>query len=233
MKAKSVVLLSGGLDSTVNLYEAVLVTDVVMVLTIDYGQRAAAREINAAAKLSAKLGLQHKVLPLPFITEFGGSSLTSKTLDIPQGEDVNIHSLKQSQSTAKSVWVPNRNGIFLNIAAGFAESLGADLVIPGFNAEEAKTFPDNSEDFVHSMTRSLFFSTANRVMIQCYTIKMEKPEIVRRGQKLGVDFAMLWPCYLEGDRWCGECESCLRAARAFREAGIALSDLPFTNSGRA
>lgn len=233
MKAKSVVLLSGGLDSTVNLYEAKDKTEIAMVLTIDYGQRAAQREIKTAAKLAGKLSLKHKVLALPFITEFGGSSLTSATGDIPQGEEVNINSMEVSQSTAKSVWVPNRNGIFLNIAAGFAESLGADLVIPGFNAEEAKTFPDNSEEFVHSMTRSLFFSTANRVMVQCYTIKMEKPEIVRRGKQLGVDFAQIWPCYLEGDRWCGECESCLRAARAFREAGIDLAGLPFTKTGQA
>lgn len=233
MKPKSVVLLSGGLDSTVNLYEAAGQTEVVLVLTIDYGQRAREREIKAAAKIAARLGLRHQVLALPFFAEFGGSSLTDRRREIPQGDEVDIHSLEASQRTAKSVWVPNRNGIFLNIAAGFAESLGADLVIPGFNSEEAKTFPDNSEDFVHTMTRSLYFSTANRVMVQCYTIKMEKPEIVRRGQQLGVDFSLLWPCYLEGDRWCGECESCLRAARAFRDAGVAPEGLPFTKVGEA
>lgn len=233
MSAKSVVLLSGGLDSSVNLLEAVKATDVVLVLTFDYGQRARVREIKAAQKLSAKLNLKHQVLALPFITQFGGSSLTDNTKDVPQGEDVNIASLEVSQTTAKSVWVPNRNGIFLNIAAGFAESLGADFIVPGFNAEEARTFPDNSEDFVQTMTQSLFFSTANRVMVQCYTLKMEKPEIVRRGQQLGLDFAGLWPCYMEGDRWCGECESCLRAKRAFVEASIDLRSLPLTQSGEA
>lgn len=233
MKPKSVVLLSGGLDSTVNLFEAHEKTDVTLVLTFDYGQRAREREIKTSSLIAARLGLRHRVLALPFISEFGGSALTDRKHEVPQGEEVDIHSMESSVRTAKSVWVPNRNGIFLNIAAGFAESLGADLVIPGFNAEEAKTFPDNSEDFVHTMTRSLYFSTANRVMVQCYTIRMEKPEIVRRGQQLGVDFAQLWPCYLEGDRWCGECESCLRATRAFREAGIELSTLPFAAAGEA
>lgn len=231
MKAKSVVLLSGGLDSSVNLYEAVRNSDVSLVLTFDYGQRASAKEVHASTRITQSLGLRHKILGLPFFTEFGGSSLTDPRKGIPVGRDVNIASLEVSQNTAKSVWVPNRNGIFLNIAAGFAESLGADLVIPGFNAEEAKTFPDNSEDFVHTLTRSFYFSTANRVMVQCYTIRLEKPEIVRRGLQLGVDFSLLWPCYFEGERWCGECESCLRARRAFEEAGVNPRSLPFAETG--
>lgn len=233
MKPKSVVLLSGGLDSTVNLYEALEQTDVTLVLTFDYGQRARHREINAARALAEKLKLRHRVQELAFFKDWGGSSLTDQSREIPQGEEVDIASMEVSQKTAKSVWVPNRNGVFLNIAAGFAESLGADLVIPGFNAEEAKTFPDNSEDFVHTMTRSLYFSTANRVMVQCYTIKLEKPEIVARGQQLGVDFAMMWPCYLEGDRWCGECESCRRAVRALAAGGVDLTTLPIARGGTA
>lgn len=233
MKAKSVVLLSGGLDSTVNLYEAMKVSDITLVLTFNYGQRAAPREIETAQKLCVKHHLPHRVLDLPFVKEFGGSSLTDSQRTIPAGTDVDIHSMEVSQKTAKSVWVPNRNGIFLNIAAGFAESLGADLVIPGFNAEEAKTFPDNSEEFMHTMTRSLFFSTANRVMVQCYTVKMEKPEIVTRGIQLGVDFAMIWPCYHAGQVWCGQCESCLRSKHAFAMAGVDVATLPYESVGHA
>lgn len=233
MKAKSVVLLSGGLDSTVNLFEAAAATDVVLALTIDYGQRARLKEIQASKRLAAKLQIKHLVLTLPFFKEFGGSSLTDHSQNLPVGEGVQIHDLEKSQSTAKSVWVPNRNGIFLNIAAGYAEALGADLLVPGFNAEEAKTFPDNSEEFVHAVTRSLYFSTANKVLVQCYTIRLEKPEIVRRGTQLGVDFSMIWPCYQEFDRWCGECESCLRARHAFIEARVDLATLPFAKAAQA
>lgn len=225
MKAKSVVLLSGGLDSSVNFYEAHAQTEVLLAVTFDYGQRAKNKEIQSAQKLAARLGVPHRVLPLPFFSDFGGSSLIDRRLSVPKGAEVDIASLEVSQQTAKSVWVPNRNGIFLNIAAGYAEALGADLVIPGFNAEEAKTFPDNSEEFVHTMTQSLYFSTANRVMVHCYTIRMEKPEIVRRGLQLGVDFASIWPCYFEAELWCGECESCLRAQRAFTEANLNMDQL--------
>lgn len=225
MKAKSVVLLSGGLDSSVNFYEAHAQTEVLLAVTFDYGQRAKNKEIQSAQKLAARLGVPHRVLPLPFFSDFGGSSLIDRRLSVPKGAEVDIASLEVSQQTAKSVWVPNRNGIFLNIAAGYAEALGADLVIPGFNSEEAKTFPDNSEEFVHTMTQSLYFSTANRVMVHCYTIRMEKPEIVRRGLQLGVDFASIWPCYFEAELWCGECESCLRAKRALTEAGLNMDQL--------
>ncbi|MGZ5280409.1 MAG: 7-cyano-7-deazaguanine synthase, partial [Pseudobdellovibrionaceae bacterium] len=142
---RSVLLLSGGLDSTVNLLAARTESEVVLALTFDYGQRAVAREIEAAQKITSHFQIPHQVLKLPFFTEFGQSSLTDHRKTVPTGGQVSIDDLKTSQETAKSVWVPNRNGIFLNIAAGFAESLKADQIIPGFNREEATTFPDNSQ----------------------------------------------------------------------------------------
>lgn len=233
MKAKSLVLLSGGLDSTVNLFEASEKTDVKLALTFDYGQRAHQKEIVASARLAAARGIAHKVVNLPFFKDLGQSSLIDTSKEVPQGEDVDILSLATSQSTAKSVWIPNRNGIFLNIAAGFAESLGLDLVIPGFNLEEAKTFPDNSEEYMGVLTQSFFYSTSNKVMVQCYTVKMDKIEIVRRGRELGVPFHLMWPCYMGETRWCGECESCLRAKRAFIGGGVDLAGLPFALTGEA
>jgi len=233
MKPKSLVLLSGGLDSTVNFFEALNQSEVKLALTFDYGQRAASKELQASARISASRSIPHKIISLPFFKDFGTSSLIDPSKDVPQGDELDISSLEKSEQSAKSVWIPNRNGIFLNIAAGLAESMKIDLVIPGFNAEEAKTFPDNSEKYMGALTQSFYYSTSNRVMVQCYTVKNEKVEIVRRGKELDVPFGLMWPCYLGTDAWCGECESCLRARRAFIAAGVPLETLPFAKAGEA
>jgi 7-cyano-7-deazaguanine synthase len=222
---KSVVLLSGGMDSTVNLMAAREQSEIALALTFDYGQRAATKEKEVTANLTKKLGITHLVLSLPFFQGFGGSSLTDTKKDIPVGQSVSIDDLKTSQESAKSVWVPNRNGIFLNIAAGFAESLKADWIVPGFNKEEAATFPDNSFEFLEATTNSLKFSTANQVQVKCFTTDLNKTEIVKLGEKLKVDWQWMWPCYFSGPQWCGECESCQRSKRALMANGIPVSRL--------
>lgn len=217
---KSVVLLSGGMDSTVNLHEAQSHSEVVLALTFDYGQRAAQREIEATKKIALERKVPHRVLPLAFIKEFGGSSLTTESMNIPSGSQVSIDDMSTSRETAKSVWVPNRNGIFLNIAAGFAESLKADWIVPGFNKEEAATFPDNSQSYLEAATKSFAFSTANQVQVKCFTTDLDKTEIVRLGEKRSVNWKNIWPCYLSGEKWCGQCESCQRSLRAFKAVGV-------------
>ena len=212
---KSVVCLSAGLDSTVNLYAALKSTQVVHAVTFNYGQKAAEKEISHAQALCKKLSVPHKVIDLPWFKDLGQSSLTSDKQEVPTGKDIGIDNHKKSLETAKAVWVPNRNGIFLNIAAGIAESLKADIIIPGFNLEEASTFPDNSEIFMKALDSSFAFSTANKVRVHCYTVQLSKVEIVRAGMSLEVPFDMIWPCYFARSKWCGECESCQRAKRAF------------------
>lgn len=222
---KSVVCLSAGLDSTVNLYAATKSTTVVQAVTFNYGQKAAKKEIESAVKICKNLSIPHTVLELQWFKNLGESSLTSDKQVVPTGDDVGIDNLKKSTQSAKAVWVPNRNGIFLNIAAGIAESLKADLVIPGFNLEEASTFPDNSEGFMKALNTSFSFSTANKVQVHCYTVALSKIEIVRAGMSLEVPFDMIWPCYFARDKWCGECESCQRAKRAFSVNQVVVSHL--------
>lgn len=214
MTPRSVVLLSSGLDSTVNLYEAKQVSDVVLSITFDYGQRAAEREIQSAARLSNKLDVAHKVLRLDWFKDFTQTSLVNHSEKVPTSSNVKIDDLKQSGVTAKAVWVPNRNGIFLNIAAAFAEGLKADWIVPGFNEEEAATFPDNSQGYLESATKAFEFSTSNKVQVRCFTTQMTKTQIVARGKELKVDFDLIWPCYFGGPKPCGECESCQRYKRA-------------------
>ncbi len=212
---KCVVLLSGGLDSTVNLYQAYQDYEIELVLTFDYGQVAALKEIQCSKSICQKLKLNHRILDLGWIKTFSQSALNHG--EIPVGNEIDIESHQISLENAHKVWVPNRNGIFLNIAAGFAEGLGASLVIPGFNWEEAQTFPDNSEEFVCSVNKSLFFSTNKRVQVKCFTLELSKSQIVKEAIKLGVDFKQIWPCYFSGEQWCRQCESCQRFLRAIDE----------------
>nr|BFD59846.1 7-cyano-7-deazaguanine synthase QueC [Bdellovibrio sp. CKG001]BFD63263.1 7-cyano-7-deazaguanine synthase QueC [Bdellovibrio sp. HM001] len=223
---KVVVLLSAGLDSTVNAYEAMKHHhEIVLALTFNYGQRAAQKEIEHSAKIARHLGVPHKVVELPWFKDFNKSSLLVESQEVPTGAAVEIDNLQKSEETAKSVWVPNRNGIFLNIAAAYAEALGADAVIPGFNAEEAATFPDNSREFLEQATKALHYSTSNHVTVGCYTAHLTKPAIVRLGQGLKIPWELIWPCYFSGEKWCGQCESCLRSKRAFASANIDVKHL--------
>lgn len=197
--------MSGGLDSAVNLAKAAEETEIAIALTFDYGQRAAAREISASASLAAWCGCPHMVIPLPWL-KLPSSALTG-AMPVPDGNAA-------LDDAARRVWVPNRNGVFVNIGAAFAEEMEADTVIAGFNAEEAATFPDNSRDFVDAANLAFRFSTLSGVVLDSYTLDMRKSEIVELGRDLGVPFEHIWPCYEGGERPCGECPSCL----AYRSA---------------
>ena len=215
---RSIVLLSSGLDSTVNLFEAKTRSEVALALTFDYGQRAAPKERSQSAKIAAAAGVAHRVIDLPFFMEFTKSALLNRSETVPVKENVKIDDYEVSTKTAKAVWVPNRNGIMLNIAAGFAEGLSAQWIVPGFNAEEAVTFPDNSDLFLKSLSQSFFYSTSNHVETMCFTTSLNKTAIVRRGKELGVPFDLIWPCYFANTTPCGECESCQRFKRAMAKA---------------
>ena len=217
---KAVVLLSSGLDSSVNLYAAMNAGFEVSAVTFDYGQRASKKEILCASKICEKLNISHEIIDLKFIKKFGTSSLIDENRVIPTKDEVQIDNFNTSEKTAKSVWVPNRNGIFLNVAAGVAESIGATWVVPGFNKEEASTFPDNSFEFMKRLEHSFELSTANCVKVKCFTVDMDKTEIVKLGKKLNVDWTLIWPCYFDGEKWCRECESCQRSLRAFKNVCI-------------
>lgn len=210
----AIVLLSSGLDSTVNLYAALRDYKVMRVLTFNYGQRAARREIEQSAKICAQLSLEHQVIELPWLKQVTNTALVNAGAEVPQGTNVKIDDYQQSMKTAHAVWVPNRNGVFLNVAAAIAEGLGADFVVPGFNKEEATTFPDNSKDYLSALDHCFSFSTETAVKTLCFTVDMNKTEIVALGRELSVPFDFMWPCYFDRETICGECESCQRFLRA-------------------
>lgn len=217
---KSIVLLSGGLDSTVSLAHALKESEVVLTLTFDYGQRAAEKEKAAAAALAAHYKLRHRVIELPFLKEITGTALVSVDEDLPQPDLSGLDDYEKSTATAAAVWVPNRNGVFINIAAAFAEAYHCGLVVTGFNREEAVTFPDNSPEFVSAASSALSYSTLNKVKVVSYTQRLDKVEIIRLGMKLDVPFQYIWSCYKGEENMCGLCESCLRFRRAAEAAGL-------------
>jgi len=203
---KGVAILSGGLDSTVSLAAATRKMDVVLALTFDYGQRAARRERTASAKIARHYRVPHRVIPIPWLAGLTSTALVNRRAQLPLNE--------MSEHSAKAVWVPNRNGVFIEIAAAHAESLGAERLITGFNKEEAVTFPDNSTAYVSAINYALSYSTANGVRVVSFTGNLEKKGIVNLGRRLNAPLKHIWPCYEGGKRWCGECESCLRSLRA-------------------
>ena len=216
-QASAIVLLSAGLDSTVNLYQAVKSFNVPSVLTFDYGQRAVKKEVEKSQQICKALGLTHQTVSLPWLAGISGSSLNNHEQSIPVRDAVCIDDYEVSVETAKSVWVPNRNGVFLNIAAAFAEALQCEYIIPGFNKEEAITFSDNSKEFVDSVDQSLSYSTQSKVKVFCYTADLNKSDIVVLAKELQIPMDYFWPCYFSGDEICKQCESCQRFLRALKQ----------------
>ncbi|MCS6837957.1 MAG: 7-cyano-7-deazaguanine synthase [Bdellovibrionaceae bacterium] len=225
-----VVLLSGGLDSVANLYLA-LKKDyrIHLALTFDYGQRAVRREVAVARYHCNQLKIPHRVIKLPWLKEVTRTSLVNRRSQIPKGSLVKIENRSHSLKTAQQVWVPNRNGLFLNIAATFADAFRWSFILVGFNREEAATFSDNSERFCLTSNRFFYDSTWNHVKVKSLTLSLMKEEIVKKINGL-FPLETLWPCYFSGSKWCGQCESCLRFARAVKRCEYLWEELSAKNA---
>jgi 7-cyano-7-deazaguanine synthase len=216
----AILLLSGGLDSTAAAW--LLPKDVrpALALTADYGQRAAHREAAAAYSLARDLEIPHRTVHLPFLREAAGGALVRRDLDVPEPELADLDHLERSEKSADAVWVPNRNGALIAMAATWAEVSGARYVVCGFNREEARTFPDNSPEFLERTNEALAYSTRNRVEVIAPTIDMDKLEIMRKAFAAGAPLHKCWSCYHGGTHPCGRCESCMRFDRALVGAGL-------------
>ncbi|MCA9320510.1 MAG: 7-cyano-7-deazaguanine synthase QueC [Planctomycetes bacterium] len=215
---QSLLMLSGGLDSTVAAFLAAETTRPVLALGFDYGQRANRRELAAGYAIAQRLGVTHRTVALPFFREISKGALTEPSRAMPHPTAGDLDDLEQAQGSAQAVWVPNRNAVFIAVAAAFAESAGADVLVVGFNAEEARTFPDNSAAFVQHQNRALEYSTARRVQVEAPTASWSKADIVRRAMERDWPLELVWSCY-EGEKQpCLACESCLRFQRALDAA---------------
>ena len=205
---RAVVLLSAGLDSTVAMAEWLADGHgVALALTFDYGQKAAAREIAAAQTIATHYDVPHRVIELPWLKD-----LLPPSLHV--GKTTPLAGTPEELMSVERVWVPNRNGVLLNIAASFAEANQSGFVIFGANAEEGAAFPDNTEEYRKAMSIALAYSTLNAVQVIAPLVQVDKQGIIRRGLALDVPLSRIWSCYEGGEIQCGACASCIRVREA-------------------
>jgi 7-cyano-7-deazaguanine synthase len=217
----AVVLVSGGLDSATTLAIARSDGFDCCALSFDYGQRHRF-ELEAARRVCAAQGARrHVVVPID-LRAFGGSALTAD-VDVPKGR-----SDEEMAAGVPVTYVPARNTIFLAIALGWAETLGAFDLFIGVNAIDYSGYPDCRPEFVRAFEDLANLATkagvegAGRFRIHTPLIRLTKAEIIRRGMELGVDYSLTHSCYDPdpAGRPCGECDSCRLRRKGFEEAGL-------------
>lgn len=212
---KAVSVFSGGLDCTVattvfdNDYE-------ILAITFNYGQKAATQEINVSKKICEKMGWNHEVIDLPWLSDISNSSLNTDE-DVPEVSESDLNDLDKSSETASNVWVPARNTVFTSIALSYAESIGAQIIIVGWNNEEGATFPDNSKNFLKEFNELIKVGSPNNIKIEAPCIDLTKEELVELGVKIGAPMKLSYSCYKGEEEPCGVCESCVRRNRAFKK----------------
>jgi 7-cyano-7-deazaguanine synthase len=218
LRPRSLALVSGGLDSLVSLARAVSEREVRLVMFFDYGQRA--RESERVSSMSAAnyYGLPFEQADVRWLESLAPAGM--RVSSAPDRRDETPDAL----TTIEDVWIPNRNGVFVNVAAAYAERYRCDTIVTGFNREEAEEFPDNSREYVERVNRALELSTRNRVRVESFTIDLDKRAIIRLGLELKAPLSIVWSCYRSGERMCGRCASCARLRAAVES--LAPADRP-------
>ena len=216
MVKKAVILVSGGLDSTTVVAMAKSQGYDCYTLSFDYGQRHRS-ELVAAQNVSELMTVHaHKVVKLD-LGSIGGSALTDSSIEIPESETTGI----------PVTYVPARNTVFLSIALGWAEVLGANDIFLGVNAVDYSGYPDCRPEYIKAFEVMANLATkaaveGQKLAIHAPLIDMSKGQIVQAGVALGVDYSMTVSCYqanLEGEA-CRKCESCRLRSQGFEQAGI-------------
>ncbi len=220
MSKRAIVLLSGGLDSTTCLAWAIREGFACHTLAIDYGQRHRV-ELEAAARVAAALGItDHRVVRVD-LRAIGGSALTAD-IDVPKGRDE-----ARMAAAIPITYVPARNSMFLCVALGFAETVGATELVAGMNALDYSGYPDCRPEFVRAFETMASLATragveGTRFTVHTPLMTLDKAGIIGLGTSLGVDYAITHSCYDPSPAGlaCGACDSCLLRAKGFRDAGI-------------
>ena len=215
---QNIVLFSGGIDSTTALYWSLHRDKKTTALTFDYGQRHRV-EIWAAQKITDKLKIPHKIL-LVDLGQIGGSALTDSSVSLPQFE----HVLYINQGLP-TTYVPFRNGIFLALAAAWAEARNITGIICGFNAIDSPNYPDTREPFVKAMEKAINSGTEavlgeKKFHVKAPFLNLRKSAIIKEGLSLGADYSYSISCYSGSEIPCLKCSSCLLRQKAWEEAGI-------------
>ena len=206
----SVIIYSGGLDSTTLLYDER--KRIALAVTFDYGSNHAEREIACARWHCQKLGIEHLVINLGFIGKYFDSSLTSGADAIPEGN--------YDEENMRSTVVPFRNGIMLSVACGLAESRKLKRVLIANHGGDHAIYPDCRPEFVKAMDAAMTAGTYEGVKLAAPYTNITKGDIVKKGAALGIDYSKTYSCYRGGEKHCGRCGTCQERKEAFKEAGI-------------
>ncbi len=213
---RAVVVLSGGMDSTVCASLAVKEhgPEAVAALHVDYGQRTEARERQAFAAICDRLGIARRlVVQNRALGQIGGSALTDSDIAVPDaGADIG----QQIPIT----YVPFRNAHFLSVAVSWAEVVGAETIYIGAVQQDSSGYPDCRPEYYEAFNQVIRTGTRDgNIRIVTPLIGLRKAEIVKLGLELATPFDLTWSCYSREDTACGLCESCVLRLRAFAAAG--------------
>lgn len=210
MKNKTaLILLSGGLDSLVSIEKSD--RKIIAGILFDYGQKAFKQEKIASEKIADFYEFELKIINLDWLKNIVDNGLTASDKVYKISDFNNEEELINSM---KSVWVPNRNALFINIAAAYCEAKNIDSIVIGANKEEGKVFKDNSKPFIEKINELLKYSVNTNVEVIAPLIDLNKNEIIKEGMRLKSPLELLYSCYLGGNKHCGECESCLHLKNA-------------------
>lgn len=212
---KAVVLLSGGLDSTTTLAQAIADGYEVTAISFRYGQRHT-KELTSAKKVCDHYNVKHVVIDLN-LSSFR-SALTRKDIDVPMDRSGEL------SNEIPVTYVPARNIVFLSIAAGLCESIDADRIYIGANAVDYSGYPDCRPEFFEAYEKMLAAGTktgveGHSIKIITPILRSSKADIVRLGKKLNAPLDLTWSCYNGEDKACGHCDSCRLRLKGFEEAG--------------
>ncbi|MEK6531507.1 MAG: 7-cyano-7-deazaguanine synthase QueC [Deltaproteobacteria bacterium] len=211
---KSVVLLSGGMDSTVTSAIAISAGPCAF-LHVSYGQRTEQREIKAFNDIADHYGVKQRLnVEIGHLKSIGGSALTDKTIEVPR--------IDVKKTGVPVTYVPFRNAHLLSIAVSWAEVIGAHAVYIGAVEEDGGGYPDCREAFFRAFEAAAELGTRPETKISIITplIHMRKSEIVKKGAELNAPFHLTWSCYKSTDAACGQCDSCRLRLKGFKEAGV-------------
>ncbi len=215
----AVVLLSGGLDSTVAAAQAKADGHALHALTLGYGQRHE-RELEAARRVAKALDVREHVQLDVDLAAWGGSALTDEEQEVPL--DREEHEIEEGIPVT---YVPARNLVFLSIATSFAETREAEAVYIGANAVDFSGYPDCRPQFLEAFQQAANLGTkrgveGHGVSIEAPLVDMPKAEIVAHGVELEAPLAHTWSCYQGGQVQCGRCDACQLRRKGFAQAGV-------------
>ncbi len=210
---KTIVLLSGGMDSAVLAYKLKHEGHEVQALMVDYGQKHI-REMSFAHQLTQELDIKHRIADLSALSEtfLKGSSQTDKSVPVPEG--------RYDDESMKKTVVPNRNMLMLSVAGAWAISDGADAVAYAAHAGDHAIYPDCRPQFVSGMSRALLMCDWKQIRLYAPFLRKTKANLVSLGVTLKVPFEKTWSCYKGGDLHCGKCGTCTERIEAFKLAGV-------------